>query len=165
MMKNNFMKAIAAISENRAIGKNGGLPWPSIKEDFKWFKEFTLNKTLIVGRTTFEKLPPLKNRNIIVIYNTLPCNIFEYHTKNIAKCDNLYLKKPNELDILECGDAIVAGGAKTYELLMPYITEFYVTRIFGEYDADVFMPDFEHLFSKQEVIKEFDKHKVIKYSK
>jgi len=29
------MKAIIAMAENRVIGKNGGLPWPSIKEDFK----------------------------------------------------------------------------------------------------------------------------------
>jgi len=27
------------------------------------------------------------------------------------------------------------------------------------------MPPFEHMFSKNEVVKEFDGHKVIKYSK
>jgi len=56
------MKAILAMSKNRAIGKNGGLPWPSIKEDFKWFKEFTMGNTLIVGKNTFDTLPLLKNR-------------------------------------------------------------------------------------------------------
>jgi len=56
------MKAIIAMAQNRVIGKNNGLPWPSIKEDFKWFKEFTMGKTLIVGKNTFDTLPLLKNR-------------------------------------------------------------------------------------------------------
>ncbi len=61
--------------------------------------------------------------------------------------------------------AIVAGGAKTYELLMPYVTELFVTHVRGNYDGDVFMPLFEHLFSNQTVVKEFDGHKVIRYNR
>ena len=61
------MKAILAMAQNRVIGKNGGLPWPSIKEDFKWFKEFTTGKKLIVGKNTFDTLPMLKNREILVL--------------------------------------------------------------------------------------------------
>jgi dihydrofolate reductase len=61
---------------------------------------------------------------------------------------------------------VVIGGAKTYELFLPYITEFYVTHVKGEYDGDTFMPPFEHLFDKQEVIREFEcVHKVLKYYK
>ena len=60
---------------------------------------------------------------------------------------------------------IVAGGAKTYVKLLPYITEFYVTHVNGNYDGDTFMPEFEHLFAHQEVVKEFDGHKVIVYTK
>ena len=63
------MKAIIAMAKNRVIGKNNGLPWPSIKEDFKWFKEFTMGKTLIVGKTTFDTLPLLKNRECLVLIN------------------------------------------------------------------------------------------------
>ena len=61
------MKAILAMAKNRVIGKNGGLPWPSIKEDFRWFKEFTTSKKLIVGKNTFDTLPMLKNREILVL--------------------------------------------------------------------------------------------------
>jgi dihydrofolate reductase len=49
--------------------------------------------------------------------------------------------------------------------LLPYITEFYVTHVNGNYDGDTFMPPFEDLFTHQEVVKEFDGHKVVKYSK
>ncbi len=60
---------------------------------------------------------------------------------------------------------IVAGGAKTYIKLLPYIDEFYVTHVLGNFDGDTFMPEFEHLFPNKETIKEFDGHKVIKYTK
>ena len=159
------MKAILAMSENRAIGKNGALPWPSIKEDFKWFKEFTMGKTIVVGRTTFEKLPPLKNRKILVVYNNLPCDVFTYYGIYRDKYEDLFLRRLNECEHTEWKDAIVAGGAKTYELFLPYITEFYVTHVNGTYEADTYMIPFEHLYNKQEVVKEFDGHRVIKYNK
>ena len=60
---------------------------------------------------------------------------------------------------------IVAGGAKTYVNLLPYIDEFYVTHVNGSYEGDTFMSSFEHLFTNQEIVKEFDGHKVIKYTK
>ena len=53
------MKAILAMAKNRVIGKNGKLPWPSIKNDFKWFQEFTTGKKIIVGKNTFDTLPLL----------------------------------------------------------------------------------------------------------
>jgi dihydrofolate reductase len=158
------MKAIMAMASNRVIGKNNSLPWPSIKEDFKWFKEFTMGKILIVGHTTFTALPTLKNRNLIVLtrmvypdtYNPLSNMAFCYRDKN-----NIV-----NLDSSHNGELIVIGGAKTYELLLPYITEFYVTHVNGEYEGDTYIFPFEHLFDKQEVIREFDGgHKVIRYSK
>jgi dihydrofolate reductase len=160
------MKAISAIDKNRGIGINGKIPW-YIPLDFKWFKEFTMNQTLIVGRTTFEKLPPLKGRNIVLIYNTLPDNNHVYyHSQYRDKFQNLIMRTTSEFDPVEFPEAIVAGGAKTYELLLPHVNEFYVTHVNGEYEADTYMPKFEHLFQKTEVVREFEGgHQVIKYSK
>ena len=163
------MKAIIAMAENRVIGKNGGLPWPSIKEDFKWFKEFTMGNTLIVGKNTFDTLPLLKNRECLVLVK---------EDKIMAANPNQYLVNNNSMtgQLITMTDIesysqfrkdylIVAGGAKTYVKLLPYITEFYVTHVNGNYDGDTFMPEFEHLFTNKEVVKEFDLHKVIMYTK
>jgi dihydrofolate reductase len=157
------MKAIIAMAENRVIGKNGGLPWPSIKEDFKWFKEFTTGKKLIVGKNTFDTLPMLKNREIFVLTRRI---------EELSEIPNQYLINKNDLtgkiisDVSDLdSDIIVAGGAKTYVRLLPYITEFYVTHVNGSYEGDTFMPPFEDLFTNKEVVKEFDLHKVIKYTK
>ncbi len=151
------------MAKNRVIGKDGGLPWSSIKEDFKWFKEFTTGKKLIVGKNTFDTLPMLKNREIFVLTRRI---------EELSEIPNQYLINKNDLtgkiisDVSDLdSDIIVAGGAKTYVRLLPYITEFYVTHVNGSYEGDTFMPPFEDLFTNKEVVKEFDGHKVIKYSK
>ena len=163
------MKAIIAMAQNRVIGKNGGLPWPSIKEDFKWFKEFTMGKTIIVGKNTFDTLPLLKNRECLVLVK---------EDKIMVANPNQYLVNNNNMtgQLITMNDIesysqfrksylIVAGGSKTYTKLLPYIDEFYVTHVNGSYDGDTYMPEFEHLFTIQEIVKEFDGHKVIKYTK
>ena len=159
------MKAIAAMSKNRAIGLKNKIPW-HIKEDFQWFKEFTIGKILVVGNKTFTSLPPLKNRNFIVlttcnhayedIYDVMNNMAFTYGgVNNVINTDNHHN-----------GELIVIGGAKTYEIFLPDITEFYVTHVNGDYEGDVFMPPFEHLFSNKELIKTFTgEHQVFKYTK
>ena len=58
-----MIKLIVAHDPNFLIGKDGGLPW-SIREDLLHFKNETLNKTVLMGYTTFKSLnyKPLKNR-------------------------------------------------------------------------------------------------------
>ena len=164
------MKAIIAMAQNRVVGKNGGLPWPSIKNDFKWFKEFTSGKTLIVGKNTFDTLPLLKNRECLVIVRQ--DEILDSYIENqyIVNNNSMTGQLVTMQDIESYSQfrkdyLIVAGGAKTYIKLLPYINEFYVTHVNGSYDGDTFMPEFEHLFTNKETIKEFDGHKVIKYTK
>jgi dihydrofolate reductase len=163
------MKAIIAMAENRVIGKNGGLPWPSIKGDFRWFKEFTMGNTLIVGKNTFDTLPLLKNRECLVLVKEdkiMVTNPNQYLVNNNSMTGQLITMTDIELYSQFRKDyLIVAGGAKTYIKLLPYITEFYVTHVTGNYDGDTFMPEFEHLFTNKEVVKEFDGHKVIMYTK
>jgi dihydrofolate reductase len=152
------------MAKNRVIGKDGGLPWPSIKNDFIWFKEFTTGKKLIVGKNTFDTLPMLKNREIFVLTRRI---------EELSEIPNQYLINKNDLtgkiisDVSDLdSDIIVAGGAKTYVRLLPYITEFYVTHVNGSYDGDTFMSSFEDAFHNRELIHELDGgHKIIKYSK
>ena len=163
------MKAIIAMAQNRVIGKNGTIPW-HIPNDFKWFKEFTMGKTLIVGKNTFDTLPLLKNRECLVLTKPVE-DIDAYITNQYLVNNNAMTGQMITMEDVESYSQfrkdylIVAGGAKTYVKLLPYITEFYVTHVNGTYDGDVFMPPFEDLFTNQELVKEFDGHKVVKYSK
>lgn len=105
------MKCIIAINKSGYIGLNDTLPWRS-SEDLKHFKNLTYGKKLIVGRTTFESLPPLKDRELIVVgkgYNTLEEALSKnpdwviggktlYET-TIHLCDELHLSIINDKTI------------------------------------------------------------------
>ena len=162
------MKAIMAMSENRCIGKENKIPW-YVPNDFKWFKEFTIGGTLIVGKNTFDTLPLLKNRECLVLVKEdkiMDANPNQYLVNNNSMTGQLITMSDLEsYSQFKRDYLIVAGGAKTYIKLLPYITEFYVTHVNGNYDGDTFMPEFEHTFTNQEVVKQFDLHKVIKYTK
>lgn len=163
------MKAILAMAKNRVIGNNGKLPW-HVPNDFKWFKEFTMGKKIIVGKNTFDTLPLLKNRECMVL--TKPVEAIDAYITNQYLVNNnamtgqmITMEDVESYSRFRKDYLIVVGGAKTYIKLLPYIKEFYVTHVNGNYDGDIFMPEFEHLFARQEVVKEFDGHKVIVYTK
>jgi dihydrofolate reductase len=67
------MDAILAVNNGGFIGLDSKLPWRS-SADFKHFREMTMGKTCLVGRVTYESMPKLHGRNLIVVgkgYNTL----------------------------------------------------------------------------------------------
>ena len=60
--------AIAAMTKDRVIGIDNGIPW-HYSEDFKRFKRVTLNSTIIMGRKTWESIGKKalpKRRNIVI---------------------------------------------------------------------------------------------------
>ena len=152
------MIGIAAMLKNRGIGYRGQIPWKK-PDDFKWFKEFTLGKTILVGSKTFLSLPALPNRKILVLSSQL--NYTWYHPQQDTAMSTVCLDEVYQIS--KTREIIVAGGAQVYKLFLPQITEFYVTHIEGSYEVDTFLPPFEHFFSKNEVIREFKGGKVVKY--
>ena len=154
------MKAIVAMDPQRVIGYRGGIPW-HYKDDMAWFKAYTMNKTLIMGWKTYQSLPVfLKGRQICVISNK--CEVSDLF-RPVLKADNVFFRYPpnrqdpwvmDVFDPADWDDAVVAGGAKTYSMLMPHISEMYVTHIADEYEGDTYMPPFEHLFPTREIVLE-----------
>lgn len=160
------MKAIVAMDQNRGIGFKGAIPW-YLPEDLQWFKQFTMGKTLVMGRTTFLGLPRLKGRSICVL--TSVENQLDFHLRYAAKCEHLYIRKPQATSAWgfnpsDWPDAIVCGGAKTYKLLLPFCTDVYVTHVLDEYDSDTYMPPFEDQFPNQEIIREAKDYWIVRYS-
>jgi dihydrofolate reductase len=78
------MKAVAAMSLNRVIGRDGEIPW-HLPEDFKWFKELTTGGIVLMGRKTFASLPkPLPNRTNVVF--TRGPRLLSHDAAFLAKC-------------------------------------------------------------------------------
>ncbi len=55
----NYCTIIAAVGMNNVIGMEGRLPW-RIPSDLKWFNHYIIGKSLLMGRRTYECLPPSK---------------------------------------------------------------------------------------------------------
>ncbi len=143
---------IAAVAQNRAIGKDNDIPW-HIKEDFLHFKNKTNGFPIIMGDKTFDSLPkrPLPGRENIVC--TLDkdyraeATLFYDFKKAIRYVRE---KKPER--------AYIIGGASIYRLGMDVADTLEITKIYKDYDADTFFP---HIDPKEWQIVEKEDHKGI----
>lgn len=132
---------IAAISEQRGIGKNNQLLW-HISEDLKRFKKLTLHHPVIMGRITFESIDkPLPERvNIVVTRDK------DYQAKGCLICYSL--KQAVELAKQKDQQEIfIIGGGQIYSQAIDIADKLYLTVIKGDYSADTFFPDYS-AFSK-----------------
>jgi dihydrofolate reductase len=143
------MIAIVARSENGVIGKDGGLPW-RCKGDLQFFKRTTMGRKIVVGRTTFEGLPPLKGRELFVLTRN-PSARFEGAVA-ISNPDNVP------------ADAIVCGGAAIYDLLILRCDQILLTTIKKQVEGDTFF-NFQWLegFEPTETIEETDEYSIVSY--
>lgn len=112
------MKAIVAKNNLSFIGLHHTLPW-KCKEDLKLFKELTMNQSCLVGYNTFQTLPKLKNREIILD------------------------KRGSEL-VTEGVDWCI-GGAKTYEKYCHLFTELHISIIDNNSLGDTMFPNLQNL--------------------
>lgn len=146
MEKTPKINAIAAIGENRELGKNSDLIW-KLAEDFKRMKELVSGKPLIMGRNTYEsigrELP--YSPSIVITSNTDYKSPFINSTQtHIVHSLNEAVQKAGELNDDE---AFIFGGARVYEDAMPLIDTLYLTRVLARDDAaDTHFPEFEHHF-------------------
>jgi dihydrofolate reductase len=133
------MKLIVAMDKKGGIGKDGGIPW-FFPADLKYFKEMTLDHPVIQGFNTFLSIfkilkAPLPQRQNIVLTKK---HDFDYAFKMVHS--NVTIAHSID-EIQKYYDSWVIGGAMVYQALMPWIDEAYITRIEGNYNCDVFMPE------------------------
>jgi dihydrofolate reductase len=144
------MKAIVAISNNDVIGVNDKLPW-DCPEDLQFFKEKTLNQSVIVGNKTFKRMPWLFNRQINVVTADAGKAFNDYVDSDPENSEKLFKRLTNSNSkfisntILLPADGWVIGGSQIYQLLINEITEFYISRIpvtvgYSNDDDVVFFP-------------------------
>lgn len=124
---------IAAVAENKALGKNNELIW-HLPNDFKRFKELTSGHHIIMGRKTFESFPkPLPNRTHIVIsrqkdYKPEGCIVVDSLQKAIESCPI------NDV-------SYVIGGGEIYNMALPFSDKIEITKVHHNFEADTFFPE------------------------
>jgi dihydrofolate reductase len=142
---------IAAISENKVIGVDGGLPW-KIKEDMKRFKELTTYHPVIMGRKTYESIPqkfrPLPNRHNIVLSRQS-----DYQDDNIRVAHSLdeaiNVCRIEQLYGIDYNKAFVIGGESVYNDALPLAKNLEITHVHKKVEGDAFFPKIEHSVWKE----------------
>lgn len=154
-MRNFKISLIAALGgKSRVIGNSQGknakeqIPW-NLPQDMKYFREKTKGNIVIMGKTTFESMDskPLKNRiNIVLTRNTELSASNDLHSCNsLPECLLLCSK------LVEKGaepEVFVIGGAKIYSLFLNLADKLYLTLIQGEFQGDVYFPDYNNIFTQ-----------------
>jgi len=143
---------LVAMAKNRVIGVNNDLPW-SLPDDLNHFKQYTLNKPIVMGRKTFESIgKPLPQRINIVISRSLSeiegVNVFSEVEDGVA-----FANQYNEEHQLE-DEVIIIGGAQIFNETLPIMNRLVLTQVDCEIAGDVFYPEIDmHNFSRKNVSK------------
>lgn len=147
--------AIWAQDKNHLIGNDEVLPW-HLPNDFKFFKEQTVGKTVVMGRKTYSGLnykPLPKRHNIIITRQKTPFDS-EYSQTDVEQTDEFQ----HILQMAEKEDVIIMGGYSIYRLFWPYISELRVTTIDHEFEGNVYfdpdLSDFEVYHSEKGIVDE-----------
>lgn len=135
------MNFIVAVDKNWGIGENGELLF-RLRGDMRYFKMLTEGKVVIMGINTLRSLPgskPLKNRKNIVLSS-------RYYVKDESvTCIKSLSELSKELKKYDPEDVFVIGGAKVYDLLLPYCEYGFVTKINSSKPADRFLKNLDTL--------------------
>ena len=150
-----MIKAIMAVDEKGGISKGQSMPWPKNSIDLKWFKENTINNIVVMGRKTWEDpfMPtPLKSRINVLITNK---------NKELIEGADYYLSGNVNIEIQNIQseylnkDIFIIGGSEIINLTFNLIEQFYLTRIYGNYNCEKFI-DVSLIENNLNMIKKID---------
>ncbi|OIN92598.1 MAG: dihydrofolate reductase [Comamonadaceae bacterium CG1_02_60_18] len=129
------LNLIFARARNGVIGSNDALPW-HLPEDMAHFKQLTLGCPVIMGRKTWDSLPPK--------FRPLPGrqNIVVTRQSDWQAPGALVAHSVEQACALCPADATawVIGGAELYALALPLAQQAVVTEIDADFDGDAFAP-------------------------
>jgi len=150
---------IAAMAENRVIGRGAVIPW-DLPDDRRHFRELTWGHPIVMGRKTFETLGgPLPGRlNIILTrdrdYRAAGCRVAHGRDKALA-------------EVRDADELFICGGGEIYREFLPLAERIYLTVLHREVAGDVLFPEIpdEFVVVSRETVAEPLPHSFIVYEK
>jgi len=132
-----MISLIAAVAKNGVIGRDNALPW-HLPEDMKHFKALTTGHAVLMGRKTWESLPPkfrpLPNRQNYVLTRD---------TSYVAAGATVLHSLDEATKLGAGGTAFIIGGAELYAHMLPYAQRLELTEIDAVFEGDAHFPAFD----------------------
>ena len=146
-----MINIIVATDEDLLIGKKesrNGMPW-NVPEDLQHFKATTLNKTILMGLTTYQAIGrPLPNRKTIVV----SFEPFEDERVEVRSS----LEEVIEEYRSSGEDLFISGGASIYKQCLPIADQLLISRIPGKHEGETYFPNFDEYGYKLVAQKPFE---------
>ncbi len=123
---------IVAASANGVIGASGELPW-HLPDDFRFFKQVTMGKPIVMGRRTWESIGrPLPGRQNIVITRQ---SGYEATGASVVDSPEAAVEAAEGAD-----EIMIIGGGEIYRRFLPLADRVYLTRVEADVEGDTFFP-------------------------
>jgi dihydrofolate reductase len=130
---------LVAVSNNGVIGVDNDLPW-NLKADLAHFKEYTLNKTIVMGRKTFESIGrPLPKRTNYVVSRTIESIPGAHVFKSLDDAFKSAESNSNEAD----NELVIIGGGYLFRDTIDTFNKLLITRVDCDIEGDVFYPELD----------------------
>ena len=139
---------LVAVSNNNVIGKDNDLPW-KLKKELLHFKNYTIGKTVLMGRKTFESIGrPLPDRTNFIISNTLSNVEGAFIYKDLNSAIN---------NVPDGQEVVIIGGGYLFRESINYFNKLVITLVDCVIeDGDIFYPEIDlrnWKLEKEDVIK------------
>lgn len=130
-----MISMIAAVAENRVIGNKNTIPW-HMPADFKYFKETTVGKTIVMGLNTFNSIggKPLPGRKHIILNNDP--SFVPPENCVVARSIDEVVKMVKDIP-----EAMICGGASVYKQFLPLAQKLYITEVHAKPEGDTYFPE------------------------
>lgn len=126
------LSLIVAMTPDRVIGRDNGLPW-RLSADLQHFKATTMGKPIVMGRKTCESIGrPLPGRHNIVVTRS---PAFSAGGVTIAHSLEDALQAAGDVP-----EIMIIGGAQLYASALPMSDRLYLTHVQNDISGDTFFP-------------------------
>ncbi|MCC7443001.1 MAG: dihydrofolate reductase [Bdellovibrionales bacterium] len=125
---------VAAMSENRVIGRDNALPW-RLPQDLRRFKELTIGQPVLLGRKTFESIGRLLPGREHLIISRRPGYVVSGASVHTS-LENALAAVPGSNPWV-----YVIGGGEVYRQALPLADRIHLTLVHARIEGDAWFPE------------------------
>jgi len=131
--------SVAALADDRVIGRDGELPWPSIPADKRQYRERIAGAPVLLGRLTFDSMRDDLPGSTQIVLSRSQSSFDVPSARRAADVDDAIAIAEE----VGAERAYVIGGSGIYELFQPLVDRMVLSRVPGDYEGDSYYPEWD----------------------